>query len=70
MLIDFEYSGPNYCAFDLGDHFCEFAGRDGQCICLLKVVTCICLMKVVTCMFIEGRDMHAFDMRLKTSVCS
>ena len=43
-LIDFEYSGPNYCAFDLGDHFCEFAGRDGLCI--------ICLLKVMACMFL------------------
>ena len=26
-LIDFEYGGANYQAFDIGDHFCEFAGR-------------------------------------------
>ncbi len=25
-LVDFEYSGPNYLAFDIANHFCEFAG--------------------------------------------
>lgn len=25
-LVDFEYTGPNYLAFDIADHFCEFAG--------------------------------------------
>ena len=25
-LIDYEYAGPNYLAYDLADHFCEFAG--------------------------------------------
>ncbi len=25
-LIDFEYGGPNVAAFDIGNHFCEFAG--------------------------------------------
>lgn len=27
-LIDFEYSGPNFLPFDIGNHFCEFAGLD------------------------------------------
>ena len=27
-MIDFEFSGPNYLAFDIGNHFCEFAGLD------------------------------------------
>lgn len=27
-LIDFEYAGPNYLAYDIGNHFCEFAGID------------------------------------------
>ena len=26
-LIDLEYGGPNYRGFDLGDFFCEFAGK-------------------------------------------
>ena len=25
-LIDFEYAGPNHIAYDIGNHFCEFAG--------------------------------------------
>ncbi len=25
-LIDFEYAGPNYLAFEIANHFCEFAG--------------------------------------------
>lgn len=25
-LIDFEYAGPNYLAYDIANHFCEFAG--------------------------------------------
>ena len=26
FLVDMEYSGPNYLAFDIANHFCEFAG--------------------------------------------
>ena len=29
-LIDFEYSGPNFLPFDIGNHFCEFAGLDNM----------------------------------------
>lgn len=29
-LIDFEYSGPSYAAFDLANHFCEHAGFDSD----------------------------------------
>lgn len=25
-VIDFEYAGPNHLAYDIGNHFCEFAG--------------------------------------------
>ena len=25
-MIDFEYGGPNYLAYDIANHFCEFAG--------------------------------------------
>lgn len=25
-FIDFEYAGPNYQAYDIANHFCEFAG--------------------------------------------
>lgn len=25
-LVDFEYAGPNYSAYDIANHFCEFAG--------------------------------------------
>ena len=25
-LVDYEYGGPNFLAFDIADHFCEFAG--------------------------------------------
>ena len=25
-FIDFEYAGPNYLAYDIANHFCEFAG--------------------------------------------
>lgn len=25
-LVDYEYAGPNYLAYDIADHFCEFAG--------------------------------------------
>ncbi len=28
-FIDLEYGGPNYLAFDIGNHFCEFAGTAG-----------------------------------------
>lgn len=27
-LVDYEYGGPNYLAFDIADHFCEFAGNN------------------------------------------
>jgi len=27
-FIDFEYAGPNYLAYDIANHFCEFAGVD------------------------------------------
>ena len=27
-LIDFEYSGPNFLSFDIGNHFCGFVGLD------------------------------------------
>ena len=26
-FVDYEYSGLNYAAFDIGNHFCEFAGK-------------------------------------------
>ena len=26
-LVDYEYGGPNYLAFDIADHFCEHAGK-------------------------------------------
>lgn len=26
-FIDFEYCGFNHAAFDIGNHFCEFAGK-------------------------------------------
>lgn len=26
-FIDFEYAGPNYQAYDIANHFCEFAGK-------------------------------------------
>ena len=29
-FIDFEYGGYNYAAFDIANHFCEFAGFDGD----------------------------------------
>ena len=25
-LVDYEFGGPNYLAFDIADHFAEFAG--------------------------------------------
>ena len=25
-VIDLEYAGPNYMAYEIADHFCEFAG--------------------------------------------
>lgn len=28
-FIDYEYAGYNYQAFDIGNHFNEFAGRGG-----------------------------------------
>lgn len=30
MLIDFEYGGFNYCAFDIGNHFNMYAGGTDQ----------------------------------------
>lgn len=27
-MIDFEYGGPNYLAYDIANHFCEFAGTN------------------------------------------
>lgn len=30
-FIDYEYAGYNYQAFDIGNHFNEFAGRGGDC---------------------------------------
>ena len=29
-FIDLEYGAPNYAAFDIANHFCEFTGADGQ----------------------------------------
>jgi len=29
-FIDMEYGGPNYAAFDIANHFCEFVGCDGK----------------------------------------
>jgi len=29
-FIDMEYGGPNYAAFDIANHFCEFVGCDGE----------------------------------------
>jgi ethanolamine kinase len=29
-FIDFEFAGPNHRAYDIGNHFCEFAGLDVQ----------------------------------------
>ena len=34
-MIDFEYGGPNYLAYDIANHFCEFAGGRN----LLNVLT-------------------------------
>ena len=25
-MVDYEYGGPNPAAYDIGNHFCEFAG--------------------------------------------
>jgi thiamine kinase-like enzyme len=34
MLIDYEYAGFNYRAFDIGNHFCEWVrGHDGRAVC-------------------------------------
>ena len=30
QLIDYEYAGYNYCGYDLANHFCEYAGFDGD----------------------------------------
>ena len=38
-LIDLEYGGPNYRGFDLGDFFCEFAGKYVCCIVCVFVTT-------------------------------
>ena len=27
QMVDFEYSGPNHLAFEIANHFCEFAGE-------------------------------------------
>ena len=27
QMVDYEYGGPNYLAFDIANHFCEFAGE-------------------------------------------
>ena len=29
-FIDLEYAGPNYAAFDIANHFCEFVGCEGE----------------------------------------
>jgi len=29
-FIDFEYGAPNYAAYDIANHFCEFVGADGK----------------------------------------
>jgi len=29
-LIDYEFSAPNHRAFDIANHFCEYAGMDGH----------------------------------------
>lgn len=33
-FIDFEYTGLNWMAYDIANHFCEYAGK---CLWLLKV---------------------------------
>ena len=30
-FIDFEYAGPNYQAYDIANHFCEFSGMFEVC---------------------------------------
>jgi len=48
-LIDLEYGGPNYRGFDLGDFFCEFAGKHEYsvwcvaCVCVrARASVCVC----------------------------
>ena len=39
-FIDLEYGGPNFRGFDIGDFFCEFAGKNcevNMCICGVNV---------------------------------
>ena len=37
-LIDLEYGGPNYLAFEIGDYFCEFSGTVHDC----TPTACVC----------------------------
>ena len=46
-MIDYEYGGANAAAYDIGNHFCEFAGLvidyyDGS----LYVFICVCLLDI------------------------
>ena len=36
-MVDFEYGGANCAAYDIGNHFCEFAGLIVEIHCLLYV---------------------------------
>ena len=38
-MIDFEYGGPNYLAYDIANHFCEFAGGCNLNLNLIIVLT-------------------------------
>lgn len=37
-FIDYEYSSYNYQAFDIGNHFNEFAGLQNHCDLLKKLI--------------------------------
>lgn len=52
-FIDFEYVAFNYQAFDIGNHFCEFAGKlmhpVGQGTCSDQCIIHICIIINVLC---------------------
>ena len=47
-MIDYEYGGPNYLAFDLADHFTEFAG-DMPLPMSCSRVTVVVAVVVISC---------------------
>ena len=52
-FIDYEYAGYNYQAFDIGNHFNEFAGKNDQICSLWKANVHVCARRSL-CFYVAG----------------